>query len=61
MVQEKGIFLGEFVKAVLKINNISSEIEKVAEMIGNVTLLSKIRQIPGLTMKFVVTNQSLYV
>jgi superfamily II RNA helicase len=61
MVQEKEIFLGEFVKAVLKINNISSEIEKVAEMIGNVSLLSKIRQIPALTMKFVVTNQSLYV
>jgi superfamily II RNA helicase len=61
MEKEKEIFLGEFVKAVLKINNISAEIEKVAEMIGNVSLLSKLRQISLMTLKFVVTNQSLYV
>jgi len=58
---EKGISLGEFVKAILKINNISSEIEKIAESIGNIGLLSKIREISGLTLKFVATTQSLYV
>jgi superfamily II RNA helicase len=58
---EKGIFLGEFVKAILKINNIASEMEKIAEMIGNIEFLSKLREIPGLTLKFVVTNQSLYI
>ena len=58
---EKGIFLGEFVKAILKINNVAAEMEKVAEMTGNVAFLSKLKEIPGLTLKFVVTNQSLYV
>jgi superfamily II RNA helicase len=58
---EKGIFLGEFVKAILKINNIASEMEKIAEMIGNIEFLSKLREIPVLTLKFVVTNQSLYI
>jgi superfamily II RNA helicase len=58
---EKGIFLGEFVKALLKINNISAEMEKVAELLGNMELLSKLREIPSLTLKYVVTNQSLYV
>ena len=58
---EKGIFLGEFVKALLKINNISSEMEKVAELTGNIQFLSKMREIPTMTLKFVVTNQSLYV
>lgn len=58
---EKGIFLGEFVKAILKINNISSELEKVAELSGNIPLLSKLREIPNITLKYVVTNQSLYV
>ena len=58
---EKEIFLGEFVKAVLKINNICSEIEKIAESIGNVKLLNVLREVGGLTLKFVVTNQSLYV
>jgi superfamily II RNA helicase len=58
---EKGIFLGEFVKAILKINNISGEMEKVVESIGNIELLSKLREISLLTLKFVATNQSLYV
>jgi superfamily II RNA helicase len=58
---EKGIFLGEFVKALLKINNISCEMEKVAEITGNIQFLSKLREIPTMTLKYVVTNQSLYV
>ena len=58
---EKGIFLGEFVKALLKINNISSEMEKVAELTGNIQFLSKLKEIPIMTLKYVVTNQSLYV
>jgi superfamily II RNA helicase len=59
--EEKGIFLGEFVKALLKINNISCEMEKVAEMTNNIAFLSKLREIPQMTLKYVVTNQSLYV
>jgi superfamily II RNA helicase len=58
---EKGIFLGEFVKALLKINNISSEMEKIAEVTGDIEFLSKLREIPTMTLKYVVTNQSLYV
>ena len=57
----KGVFLGEFVKAISKINNISCEMEQIAESIGNIALLSKLREIPQLTLKFVATNQSLYV
>ena len=58
---DKEIFLGEFVKALLKINTIAQELETVAEQIGNIELLSKLREIPGLTLKYVATNQSLYV
>lgn len=61
MEKEKGIFLGEFVKALLKINNIACEMEQIAEMLGNIDFLSKLREIPNLTLKYVVTNQSLYV
>jgi superfamily II RNA helicase len=59
--EEKQIFLGEFVKALLKINNISAEFEKIAELTGNMALLSTLREIPNITLKYVVTNQSLYV
>jgi superfamily II RNA helicase len=58
---EKEIFLGEFVKALLKINNICSEMEKISEMEGNIEFLSKLREIPNATLKYVATNQSLYV
>lgn len=58
---EKGVFLGEFVKAILKINNISSEMEKVAEYMGNISLLKKLQEIPQKTLKYVATSQSLYV
>jgi superfamily II RNA helicase len=59
--QSKGVFLGEFVKALLKINNISSEMEKIAESRGDIAFLSTLKEIPVLTLKFVATNQSLYV
>ena len=59
--ETKGIFLGEFVKAVMKINNIAAELERIAEDIGNISLLSRLKEIPVLTQKYVATNQSLYV
>jgi len=59
--QNKGVFLGEFVKSLLKINNISSEMEKIAESHGDIAFLSTLKEIPVLTLKFVATNQSLYV
>lgn len=61
IAREKGVFLGEFVKALLKINNIASEFQKIAEMRGDVQFLSRLNELPSLTLKFVVTNQSLYV
>ena len=60
-VEQRGIFLGEFVKALLKINSVAAELETVAEYLGNLEWLASLREIPKLTLKFVVTNQSLYV
>tara|TARA_B100000902_G_scaffold398306_1_gene464616 strand:- start:283 stop:2781 length:2499 start_codon:yes stop_codon:yes gene_type:complete len=58
---ESGIFIGEFIKAILKINNIAYEISKVAEITNKINLLEKINKIPDLTLKYVATNQSLYL
>lgn len=60
-LKEKEVFLGDFVKALLKINNIASEMEKCCELMGQMELLEKVKQIPALTLKYVVTNQSLYI
>ena len=63
MEEEKGIFLGEFVKALLKIVNIAAELEKNVEknIPNNISLLHKLKEIPSMLLKYVVTNQSLYV
>ena len=55
------VFLGDFVKAILKINNIVNELEKVAELTENIKLLSLLQEIPKITLKSVVTNNSLYL
>ena len=59
--QEKEIFIGEFVKALLKVNNIVNELKNIAECVGNVEFLHKLSKIPDMTLKFVATNQSLYI
>lgn len=56
-----GIFLGDFVKAILKINNIVNEMEKVAEAMENVGFLSMLQSIHKITLKSVVSNNSLYL
>jgi superfamily II RNA helicase len=58
---EYEIFPGEFIKAILKINNMVNELKNVAEYMGNVELLHKLTAIHELTLKFIATNQSLYV
>ena len=60
-LKEKGIFLGEFIKALLKINTIAAELETLSETLGKVDLVAKFHIIPEKTLKFVATNQSLYV
>ena len=58
---EYTVFPGEFIKAILKINNMVNELKSVAEYMGNIELLHKLSLIPDLTLKFVATNQSLYI
>ena len=59
--EEKEVFLGEFVKALLKINHISLELESACNIIGNVQLANLFNSIPTKTLKYVATNQSLYI
>jgi superfamily II RNA helicase len=59
--EEKGIYLGEFVKAMLKIIAICNEVSIVCELINNYELLKKVKILIVQIQKFVVTNQSLYI
>ena len=59
-LSENDNFIGQFVKKILKIVNISREIEKMCETSRNISLLSKIKEIEEKLLKSIVTTQSLY-
>ena len=56
-----GVSLGKIIKALLKLSNIIDEIEKACLIQNNFELIEKIREIPKNTLKFIATNQSLYL
>jgi len=60
-VADKGISIGDFNKAMMKIATISKELAKVAEEFGQIELLHKLSKINGLVFKYVTTAQSLYL
>lgn len=61
VVADKGISIGDFTKAMLKIVTISKEWINVCEQIGVVDLLYKLNMIEEMILKYVATTQSLYV
>lgn len=60
-LRRKEIFVGEFVKAILKINNIANECIHACEVIGDVALAEKLNSIQKKTLKYIILQQSLYV
>ena len=61
VTNEKGIFLGDFIKGLLKINNINNEMIKICEILNNLELMNKLCEIECKVLKFIATNQSLYI
>jgi hypothetical protein len=58
---EKGVFLGEFIKSLLKIVNIVNELKNISLILNDVSFQHKLAYCEEKIMKFVVTNQSLYL
>jgi len=58
---ERGIMLGDFVKGVLKMIQLAREVSEVAKLRENMALLHGLSQIQEGLMKYIVTNQSLYI
>jgi antiviral helicase SKI2 len=59
--QEKGIFIGDFIKCCLKICNICNELMVVGELCNNLEFVVKIQYIQQEIKKFIVSSNSLYV
>jgi len=58
---EKGISIGDFTKAVMKISTIAKEWSNISEQFSQIELLHKLGKIDGKILKYVTTMQSLYV
>jgi superfamily II RNA helicase len=56
-----GISVGDFTKAVLKISTLARELMSVCEHIGKLELMRKLSEVDRLILKYVATNQSLYL
>jgi superfamily II RNA helicase len=61
LIQEYELSIGDFTKAILKISTLSREMMAACEKIGKIELMSKLAAIDGLILKYVATNQSLYL
>ena len=58
---DKGISIGDFTKAMLKISTMAKELAAVAEIAGEIECLHKLSLVDGLVLKYVTTAQSLYI
>ena len=58
---EKGMSVGDFTKACLKISTISKELMAVCEPVGFIGLMNKLASVDDLILKYIATTQSLYV
>lgn len=57
----KGISVGDFTKALLKISTIIREIGVIAEKMGQIECLHKLSECDNFILKYITTAQSLYV
>lgn len=61
LFQSINISVGEFSKAILKISVISKELMNICEVQGYIELKKKLTEIDAIILKYICTNQSLYI
>lgn len=61
IIEDYQIFEGNFIKNMLKLQNIIIELQKVSEIIQNHNLINKLRNIDQLIIKDIVITKSLYL
>jgi superfamily II RNA helicase len=60
-VSEDRVFEGDFVKAMLKLVSLSQTLGTVAEILGQVELISKLKALESVIMRDIVSVESLYI
>jgi superfamily II RNA helicase len=59
--EEKGVSIGDFTKAVMKISTISREMQGFCEIMNKTEFMHKLASIDNMILKYVATSQSLYL
>ncbi len=59
--QDKGVSVGDFTKAVMKISTISREMQGICEVMNKTEFMHKLASIDRMILKYVATSQSLYL
>jgi hypothetical protein len=60
-ISDRGISIGDFTKAILKITTISREWMVICESMGNIEKMQCLSQIEPNLLKYITTSQSLYI
>jgi superfamily II RNA helicase len=61
LYQEKGVSVGDFTKAVMKISTVSREMQGFCEVMNKTEFMHKLASIDRMVLKYVATSQSLYL
>ena len=61
LLDSKGVSVGDFTKAMLKISTVVRELTSVCEKTGKIDLMNRLSKVDGLILKHVSSNQSLYL
>ena len=59
--EEKDIYEGNFIKLVLKLDNLVSDLIKLNNMYGNIKIIPKLEKIHDIIIRDIVSIQSLYL
>lgn len=61
LYQDKGVSVGDFTKAVMKISTVSREMQGFCEVMNKTEFMHKLASIDNMVLKYVATSQSLYL
>lgn len=60
-LEEKNVFFGDWIKVVLKVQNICRQLETASRQLDDVEFLQRIQRLPPMILKSVATCSSLYI
>jgi antiviral helicase SKI2 len=61
LLEEKNIFFGDWIKVLLKVQNLCRQLQTISKQLDDVVFLQKLEKMPPMLLKSVATSASLYI